>query len=104
MRERYVVDSKTGDLIPRNEAAAIKSGQSGPFIRRDDMPAMQSMCDGKIYDSKSRYERSLRELNARDDGDRQIVGTDYRHLMRPPEFQTGPGIDRALHAAIERLS
>ena len=103
MRERYIVDSKTGELIPRNEAAAIKSGRAGPFIRRDAMEPMQSMCDGKTYDSKSAYEHSLRELNARDGGDRQIVGNDYHHLMQPARFEPR-NAERDIARALERFS
>ncbi len=102
MRERYIVDKKTGKLIPRNEAALEKAGF--PSIIRDAMAPMQSMVDGRVYDSKSEYLRSIREANARDGGDREIVGNDYRHLMREAPMQSGRDLDRAIARSLERLS
>jgi hypothetical protein len=37
------------------------AGMAVPMIRRDDMPAMRSMGDGKMYDSKSAYYNHLKQ-------------------------------------------
>lgn len=55
-RETYVW--RDGDLVPKSEAEALAAPKL--HIIGDAMPAIKSMADGKMYDSKSRYYASIR--------------------------------------------
>lgn len=54
-----------------------------PFVRTDGMDAVQSMADGRTYDSKSAYYASVRRAGC------EIVGDDRSGFGRPPGYQAG---------------
>jgi hypothetical protein len=76
-RETWVIDPETGDLIPKAEYRRKEPAGNAPALHRDDMAPMKSMLDGQIYESKSAYQRSINEHNARTGADVRIVGNDW---------------------------
>jgi hypothetical protein len=61
------------------------------------MPAIRSHADGKIYDGKGAYYRSVTEAGC------EIVGDDRSGFDRRPEFDPGP-VAPDIKRAIEELS
>lgn len=60
-RKLFIVDKETHELIeldPNWRPPPIEA----PYIRTDEMPAIQSNADNKFYDSKSKYYKSIRDL------------------------------------------
>jgi hypothetical protein len=57
-RGSWIYDKSTGELVEREEfyarqPAPKRSGLAAPLIMGDSMAPVQSMLDGKMYDSKS---------------------------------------------------
>lgn len=76
-RETWVYDPETGEMVPKAEYRRKQDVADAPALHRDDMAPMRSMLDGKIYESKSVYQRSINEHNARTGADVRIVGNDW---------------------------
>ena len=97
MRGRWIVQD--GRLIPveeyRRPIVQRSTSFPMPMLRRDDMDAIRNPVDGRIYDSKSQYERAVRSRGAR------IVGND--DYVSKPEEPKGE-VGRDLMAAWEQLS
>lgn len=58
---RYVL--RNGELIPAHLAPRLPVARSNlpmPFIRSDGMDATLNHADGRLYDSKSAYERAVK--------------------------------------------
>jgi hypothetical protein len=90
-RETYVL--RDGKLVTKAEAYAMAAGdRSGPFVISDSMDPIRSMADGRMYDSKSAYYRSVRAAGC------EIVGNDTASLRhRPTELpRVAPDIARAI--------
>lgn len=68
-----------------------------PFVRADGMEAVQSMVDGRTYDSKSAYYASVRRAGC------EIVGDDRAGYGPRPEYRP-QGVGRSIKEAIERLA
>lgn len=93
MRERYVYREGLGvvnvfDLDPVEESK--RSALPSPMIISDTTSPFRSMLDGKMYDSKSRYERTVKDAGC------IIVGNEKHEttpVKRPP---VGPDIKRAI--------
>ena len=96
MRQTYVVD-KAGKLIPAdiyyaNKPRGQRSGLPVPMILSDTMEPVQSMLDGKLYDSKSALRATYRQAGVVE------VGNDV--ATKPPPK---PKPDRkAVRASVER--
>lgn len=77
-RETYVL--RNGELVPKHLAAPLSPG-SGPFVISDTMEPIRSMADGKMYNSKSVYARSVKAAGC------EIIGNDTvprRRTEMPP--------------------
>ncbi|WP_395443581.1 hypothetical protein [Caulobacter sp. UC70_42] len=93
MRERYVYREGLGvvnvlDLDPVEESK--RSALAAPMIISDNMAPVRSMADGKVYDSKSSYERGVRDKGCR------IVGNDRLESSTTQVPRVGHDIKRAI--------
>lgn len=93
MRERYVWREGLGavnvlDLDPVEESK--RSALPSPMIISDNMAPIRSMADGKMYDSKSAYERGVRATGCR------VVGNDRLESSSTPLPRAGHDIKRAI--------
>lgn len=93
MRERYVWREGLGavnvlDLDPIEESK--RSALSAPMIISDTTDPFRSMLDGRMYDSKSRYERSVKDAGCVVVGNEKV---ESKPVKRPP---VGPDIKRAI--------
>lgn len=68
-----------------------------PYIRTDGMDPLRSMADGKVYDSKSGYYKSVRQAGC------EIVGDDRAGFGPRPEYRP-QGVGQSIKRAIESLS
>lgn len=67
------------------------------MLIRDAMEPIQSMADGRFYDSRSAYYRSVKQAGC------EIVGNDTAPLFREPEYVEAPGVEQAISDAIDQL-
>lgn len=83
--------------------------RKGPYIISDTQEAFKSMADGKMYESKSEYRRSLREqgyvemgndLPAEKTYQPQNVGRDIKDALE--QVKAGKGVKGADPAKIEQ--
>lgn len=74
-----------------------RSHLPAPRIRADGMDAVQNPCDGKFYESRSEYERVVKEAGC------EIVGNDS-HWDAPPKQYEPEGVKEDLIDAWKRLS
>lgn len=92
---RFVI--RDGQLTPKHLARphAFIGRRLGhaPAIRTDGMDALQSMADGRFYDSKSAYYRSVRDAGC------EIVGDDREGFSAPPGYEADDVEDDILQAA-----
>lgn len=94
----FVWDKDLESLVPKYGRNYFhqddkRSDLACPAIRPDGMSAIKSMGDGRTYDGKSSYYRSVRRVGA------EIVGFDKRweeHVKPPQPF----GGDKAHEAAV----
>jgi hypothetical protein len=82
------------------EMQSRRSHLAAPSVRPDGMAPIRSMADGKIYDSKSGYDASVRRAGC------EIVGDDRACFGRPrtPADLLPPNISADVRRAIEELS
>lgn len=98
MRASFVFDRATGELVDRDEfysrqPALARSNLPCPMLMTDHMDPVQSMVDGRMYDSKSALRRTYRQAGVIE------VGNDPARL-RPRQK---PKIDRkAIKASLDR--
>lgn len=93
MRERYVYREGKGvvSVFDLDEVEESKrSHLSAPMIISDTMNPIRSMADGKMYDSKSAYERGVKATGCR------IVGNDRLESSTPQRPRVGHDIKRAI--------
>lgn len=93
MRERYVYREGLGavnvlDLDPVEESK--RSALASPMIISDNMAPIRSMADGKMYDSRSSYERGVRAKGCR------VVGNDRLESSKTEVPRVGHDIKRAI--------
>lgn len=72
MRGKWIQHPETGELIPAHlyaRPAAKRSDLPAPFVI-GAMPAIRSMADGRIYDDKRSYEKSVHRAGC------EVVGYD----------------------------
>lgn len=84
MRQTFVM--RDGQLIPKHLVRPRenkRSHLSAPMIIRDSMDATLNHLDGKLYDSKSAYTRTVRQAGC------EIIGNE-KVDARPPTFDTSP--------------
>lgn len=94
-RETYVL--RNGELIEKRLAEPLHVAHgSGPNIRPDGMDPIQSQADGRMYDSKSGYYRSVRQAGC------EIVGNDRSGYGPRPEYRP-TGIGQDIKRSIEQL-
>lgn len=77
----------------------LRSDLPSPAIRPDTMPAVKSMIDGKHYDSKSAYYKSVSRAGC------EIVGFDKRwheHIKPPKPYGTDKEHTEAIVADVKR--
>lgn len=96
---RYVL--RDGELIERHKAPRLKVQRSSlpaPYIRSDGMADTFNPADGRLYDSKSAYERAVREAGC------TIVGDD-KAFSEPsgPKYEEAPGLEQDIKDACEQL-
>lgn len=89
-RETYVL--RNGELVLKHLAAPLPTS-GGPFVISDTMDPIRSQADGRMYDSKSAYERSVKAHGA------EIVGNE-RLGHRPPPM---PSMREDIKRAIQQL-
>jgi hypothetical protein len=93
-RATYVL--RGGELVDKRLAAPLHASERAPMIRPDGMDPVRCMADGRMYDSRSAYERSVRAAGC------EIVGNERAPFECKPEFQPSvTGHD--IKAAIEQL-
>ncbi len=96
---RYVI--RDGELVPRHLAPRTPVQRSAfpcPAIRTDGMADTINPANGLLYDSRSAYERAVRDAGC------VIVGDDSAYTdPKPPEFETVGGVEHDIKDAIEQL-
>lgn len=96
-RLRFIQHPETGKLIPADQyrrPTGPRSHLGAPRVITDVMDPVQSMLDGKMYDSKARLRRTYREAGVTE------VGNDVK-LERAPVKRPKRGDARA---ALERAA
>jgi len=91
-RMTYVL--RDGELVPKHLAAPLHDERAAPYVISDGMDPIRSQADGRIYDSKSQYERSVRAHGA------EIVGNS---ALPPSRGFTMPSVREDMRRAIEQL-
>ena len=94
----WVYDKDLGCLVPKHgrnhfDYNEKRSDLSAPHVIAGGMPAIKSMADGRIYETKRNYEKSVHRHGC------EIVGFDKRwqeHVKPPKPF----GGDKAHEAAL----
>lgn len=81
---------RNGELVPKHLAAPLHEGRAAPYVISDGMDPIRSHADGKIYDSKSRYERAVRASGA------EIVGNSHVESRKPEMPPVRADLRRAL--------
>lgn len=96
-RATYVL--RNGKLVEKHLASPLHARhRQAPNIRTDGMEPIRSMADGKVYDSKSTYERSVRAHGC------EIVGNERTSFDRRADFTPARGeIARDVKQSIEQL-
>lgn len=92
-RDGKLVDKRFAPRLPPK-----RSHLTAPYIRSDGMDAIVSQADGRSYDSKSAYERSVRAAGC------EIVGNDSSLFREPaePTFHA-EGVEQSVSTAIDQL-
>lgn len=65
----FVYDKKLKKVVPIEESTNYSNA---PYVIEDSMKAIESQADGKMYDSKSAYYRSLKNLGY------EVVGNEWK--------------------------
>jgi len=93
-RTIYVL--RGGELVDKRDAPPLHPCAEAPMVRPDGMAPMRSMADGRTYDSRSAYYKSVRAAGC------EIVGDERAPFERRSGFEPGrAGAD--IKAAIEQL-
>lgn len=96
---RYVW--RDGELIPKHLAPRVpvaRSSLPAPYIRSDGMDATLNHANGLLYDSKSAYERAVKDAGC------EIVGNDSAFQgNRMHETTTPGGLENDIKDAIDQL-
>lgn len=96
---RYVI--RDGELIERHKAPRLpvqRSSLPAPYIRSDGMSDTRNPVDGRLYDSKSQFERAVRDAGC------TIVGDDPAFSeLKPREHIPAPGLEQDIKDACEQL-
>ncbi len=98
MRSRFVF--RDGAMIAAHLAPRQPSKRSDlpcPAIRSDGMDVTRNPANGLLYDSRSAYERGVRDAGC------VIVGNDVPELA-PRPIETPGGLERDIKDAIDQLS
>lgn len=66
----FIFDKKLKKVVPIEETTNFVS--NAPYVVEDTMKPIESMADGKVYDSKSAYYKSLKNLGY------EIVGNEWK--------------------------
>ena len=88
-RETYVYRPGKG-VIPRSEAAPLHAADQAFYAIADGMSAIQSMVDGRMYDSKSAYYRSVKAAGC------EVIGGDQVPRQRRDMPPVGADLRRAI--------
>lgn len=103
-RKTFIFDKDLGCMVPkagRNFFAINekRSDLASPAIRPDGMSAIKSMADGRIYDGKSGYYKSVSRAGC------EIVGYDreWESHIKPPRQVTKEDVIPDVKRAIEEL-
>lgn len=89
MRERFVWCPVQEKVVPSHERIALprqRSALPAPMVITDEIAPMQSMADGKVYTSKSRYYAETKargyEIVGNEKQKPKTLGVDERQLER----------------------
>lgn len=100
MRTHLILHPITGKLVPASEYSrppVQRSHLPAPQIIGDTMPAVQSMLDGKMYDSKSRLRATYRAAGVTEVGN--DVKTERAPMKRPDRGEVRAAVRRAASKA-----
>lgn len=102
MGERFIYDRFQGCLVPAEEyrrPVSCRSFFPSPMIASDTMSPVQSMLDGKMYDSKSRLRETYRAAGVDE------VGNDPARFRKPaPHKPDRASIRQSIQKAVSRLA
>ena len=94
-RTTYVY--RDGKLIDRRDAPPlVRRFGSAPYVISDCMPALQSMADGRVYDSKSAHVRAAKAAGC------EVIGNERQGS--PARDYRPDGVGQDIKRAIEELS
>ncbi len=82
-------------LAPREPPK--RSGLPAPYVRPDGMSDTWNPANGKYYDSRSGYERAVKDAGC-------VIAGDDSSLSRPPKIEEVGGIEQDIKDAYEQLS
>lgn len=92
MRTRYVL--RAGELVEKRYAPPLNGSA---YIISDHLDDVVNPLDGRAYDSKSAFYRTVREAGC------EIAGNDSSLTARPRTFSEVPHADQDIKTAIEQL-
>lgn len=98
IRGRWILDESIGKLVPADEyqrPTGKRSNLKSPMIMGDSMQPVQSMLDGKMYDSKSALRATYKAAGVIE------VGNDSSITDPKPRAKTKPD-KKAVRATVEK--
>lgn len=92
---RTVYVFRDGEWVDRDTARPLHASRPAHGVISDGMDAIQSMADGKMYDSKSNYYRDLKARGY------EVVGNERPAFdkAQPREFQS-QGVEQSIKRAM----
>lgn len=96
MRQRWILHPVTGRMVPASEyvrPSGLRSHLPAPRLMADGMEPVQSMLDGKMYDSKSQLRSTYRAAGVTEVGN--DVVTERAPVKRPSRQGVKAAVGRA---------
>lgn len=85
---------RNGEWVDKATAAPLHASAVAPNVRPDGMDAIQSMANGRMYDSKSAYYADLKARGC------EIVGNERHQFDKRPEFTPHGSVERDIKRAL----
>lgn len=95
MRQRWIQDPKSGRLIPADEY--VRDANQASFHVMGGMPETRSMLDGRVYTSRQKYARHIRQRGCIE------IGPAEAQKMKPRAPQLPVGLKQTLIEAVNEL-